>query len=418
MNRRSEEAGPVEVPVRVPEGPARSADEQAFLNAAAAFQHAKPWTFVRDNQVIELRIPQLGWDRACVSVLGAGRESFGLALFRSIDDYLQLVRLEDLQAPSGAGAAAGVAVFSIGYEHAGHGEAAAHPFILKLSAESVPQRLVEDDYRLATAVLDAVRSFAASHRKLFRDPSSPAAQERLAIALASGPLEVVAAAPPAELPWLWGREEPREGLRRRHAKEIQQRFVEDRRAAGTPEGEVEGVSQRVAEAIRYRLERRESIVGWTADDVQEYLLAYYPAKGSTPDEDLELVPLSLDLFLDWLARTGEAPPSVLAAARERIARCREAYLQYARDPRRFSPAKVLVRAAKAEGVDLDDARAVDAFVKRFKRRLARDPSLFPAPEGALRRRAWVWTPGQPPPDPQGACPCGSGKRYRRCCMPR
>ena len=71
-----------------------------------------------------------------------------------------------------------------------------------------------------------------------------------------------------------------------------------------------------------------------------------------------------------------------------------------------------------EGVDPTDSRAVDAFMADFNLRVEKDPSL-PLPEDLPDRgKAWAWTPDQPPPDPQGPCPCGSGKRYRKCCMPR
>jgi uncharacterized protein YchJ len=82
-------------------------------------------------------------------------------------------------------------------------------------------------------------------------------------------------------------------------------------------------------------------------------------------------------------------------------------------------AKRFVRAMQAEGVDPSDRRAADRFIARFNERLQEDPSVLPEPGAApRRRRLWVWTPGESVPDPKGPCPCGSGKRYRKCCMPR
>jgi uncharacterized protein YchJ len=72
-----------------------------------------------------------------------------------------------------------------------------------------------------------------------------------------------------------------------------------------------------------------------------------------------------------------------------------------------------------EGVDPADSGAVDAFMAEFNERVEKDPSLLPLPEDLLARaKARAWAPDQPPPDPRGPCPCGSGKRYRKCCMPR
>ena len=237
------------------------------------------------------------------------------------------------------------------------------------------------------------------------------------MATATGTVEVTVSAPPPDVPWEWGREEPLAGLKRKAADALIDRFRADRRAKGIDEAEVVKAAGHVAEAFRYRLSRQEPVERWSAEDVQEYLLDFYPAKGVAPDEDLALVPASLDAFFEWLATTDGADVEAIASVRGRIERCRDAFLRYASDPRRFSQSKTLVRAARAEGVDLGDSKALDAFLKRFKRRLARDPSLLPPP-GPVQRKAWIWTPGQPVPDPKGECPCGSGKRYRKCCMPR
>jgi len=175
----------------------------------------------------------------------------------------------------------------------------------------------------------------------------------------------------------------------------------------------------VDEALRFKASGGEPGDRWTADDVEEYLLRHYPVRGSAPDEELELVPASLDAFLGWLGTLRKGRVVALRAARERLARCRDRFLIDARDPRRFGPAKTLLRAMVREGVDPTDSRAVDAFMAQFNERVQKDPSLMPLPEDLLHRgKAWGWTPDQPPPDPRGPCPCGSGKRYRKCCMPR
>ena len=175
----------------------------------------------------------------------------------------------------------------------------------------------------------------------------------------------------------------------------------------------------VDEALRFKASRGEPGDRWTADDVEEYLLRHYPTRGGAPDEEIELVPASLDDFLEWLGTLGKGGAGTLRAARERLARCRGRFLADARDPRRFGPAKTLLRAMVREGVDPTDSRAVDSFMTGFNERVQKDPSLMPLPVDFSRHgRAWVWTPDQPPPDPRGPCPCGSGKRYRKCCMPR
>ena len=53
--------------------------------------------------------------------------------------------------------------------------------------------------------------------------------------------------------------------------------------------------------------------------------------------------------------------------------------------------------------------------------------LAPLPNGKERgakasaipaRSRWIWSGEGSPPDPKAPCPCGSSKRYKKCCMPR
>jgi hypothetical protein len=200
---------------------------------------------------------------------------------------------------------------------------------------------------------------------------------------------------------------------------VREAFREARRAAGASEDEADKACQVADEALRYKARERQPVERWTADDVEAYLLDYYPGHGGAPDEELELVPLHLDALLEWLAASGRGEPGPLRTARARIARCRDAFLRDARDPKLFGIAKTVARAMMREGVDPSDRAATDRFMAEFNERLRKDPSLLPVPGDAPRRRKlWVWTPGQSVPDPNAPCPCGSGKRYRKCCMPR
>jgi uncharacterized protein YchJ len=71
---------------------------------------------------------------------------------------------------------------------------------------------------------------------------------------------------------------------------------------------------------------------------------------------------------------------------------------------------------RAEGIDVTDGQAVQSFVDRFNELLAKDPTLLPSI--GPRRARWVWDGAGAPPAPSSPCPCGSGRRYGRCCMVR
>jgi len=55
----------------------------ALFQAADALFRTAPWQLVQDSQVMRLDVPALGVEGACVSIIGALGESFGLIIFPS-----------------------------------------------------------------------------------------------------------------------------------------------------------------------------------------------------------------------------------------------------------------------------------------------------------------------------------------------
>jgi hypothetical protein len=409
-----------------------------FYEAAGRFENADPWACAGGGQILALDIPALGWEGACASILGAGGQEFGLLLFRSLHDYLAFARLSAPDRHGGRRSRGpAVPLLAVSYDHPDEvaggreleraarclgwkpGKTGRLAYLLKIGAEDRTQTLATDDYRLATVALEAVGAFVGENRSLFDKPPKKAVEKRLRVATPAGDVEVRLSAPPADLPWGWGEEEPIDGLLQADTVDLREAFRKALREKGASEDEADHACQIADEALRYKAGRRQPPARWTADDVEEYLLDHYPERGGAPDEDLELVPRYLDALLEWLAASGRGEAGPLGTARARLARCREAFLRDTRDPKRFGLAKTVVRAMMQEGVDPTDRRATDRFLAKFNERLQEDPSLLPDLEDVpRRRRLWVWTAGQPPPDPKDPCPCGSGKRYRKCCMPR
>lgn len=408
-----------------------------FYEVAARFERSAPWTAAGDGQILRLDVPALGREGACASILGAAGEEFGLLLLRSLEDYVALVRLAEPGSSGGGRRGLAAPILSVNFDHPEEvigGEVLARSaralgwkpgkegrlaYLLKMDAEGAPAPLATEDYRLATVGMEAVRLFVEKERRLFRKPPKEQVETLVRVTTPEGEVDVRVTAPPADLPWAWGEEEPIDGLRNADAVAVGDLFREARRAAGASEEEASDAGMVVDEALRYKAARGEPVERWTPQDVEAYLLDHYPRRGGAPDEKLELVPLYLDALLEWLASSGRGKAGPLRTARARLARCREAFLRDARDAKLFGPAKTIARAMAKEGVDPSNRRAATRFLRRFNERLKEDPSLLPMPDAALRRRRpWVWTPGEPTPDPRGPCPCGSGRRYRKCCMPR
>src|SRR4051812_35665335 len=59
-----------------------------FFGAAYGLFKTAPWRFVAEHQIVGVDIPKPKVKGACLSVIGGIEESFGLLLFRSLDDYL------------------------------------------------------------------------------------------------------------------------------------------------------------------------------------------------------------------------------------------------------------------------------------------------------------------------------------------
>lgn len=58
-----------------------------LFTAASLLFRAAPWRYLSDQQTLRVDIPTLDVDGACLSIIGAAGESFGLLLFRSLDDF-------------------------------------------------------------------------------------------------------------------------------------------------------------------------------------------------------------------------------------------------------------------------------------------------------------------------------------------
>jgi hypothetical protein len=409
------------------------AAKAAFYAAAGRFERREPWRAAADGHVLAVDVPTLGWSGACAAVMGNAGESFGLTLFRSLDDYVRFVRLADDQAARRR-PGAGVPLLAVHYGHPREmpggrklaAEARAHgfvpgpagrrPFVLKSTADNVPLPVTLDDYRLATACLEAVGRFVEKERRLFEAPPEHRVRTSSRIGTPAGEVEVTVTAPPPDVPWRWGLEEPMEGLRRRDREELVAAFRKAREEQGAGPADVAAAGWAAEEMVEFKQARGASLVDWTADDVSLFLLEHYPARGAATGDGVDALPRRFDAFLEWLASTGRGPGGRLAVARARLTERRAAFLEAARDQSRYGPAKLLASRMRAEGIDVTDGQAVQSFVDRFNELLAKDPTLLPSI--GPRRARWVWDGAGAPPAPSSPCPCGSGRRYGRCCMVR
>ena len=139
-----------------------------------------------------------------------------------------------------------------------------------------------------------------------------------------------------------------------------------------------------------------------------------------------------DAYIAWLGATGHEPAAAIARIRARIQRNRAGFEKKALDPAFFSPGKAFAMSALAAGVDMSDRAAVAAHQERYNREHARPgvagrqrsgPRSIRVDPVAIKKklekpRRWFPLEGEALPEPTAPCPCGSGRAFRRCCMPR
>jgi uncharacterized protein YchJ len=96
-----------------------------------------------------------------------------------------------------------------------------------------------------------------------------------------------------------------------------------------------------------------------------------------------------------------------------IDRAAPVFRKRARDPRLFSTTKALQVDLVAAGISPRDEAAVNAFLDARK---AAPKDAAPAVARSATR--WQPAPGEKAPAPTDPCGCGSGRRYKKCCMAR
>jgi len=136
---------------------------------------------------------------------------------------------------------------------------------------------------------------------------------------------------------------------------------------------------------------------WSASALMECLTEDVPRKISADNEYFDAIPDTMIALLEHLADTGELEQGRKLA--KLVASEVDGIRRAARDPERWGMAKNFVMAAQTEGVDPTDPRQMGGFIERWNQCAA------PPPEP---RRTTKIGRNQP-------CPCGSGKKYKRCC---
>ena len=154
-----------------------------------------------------------------------------------------------------------------------------------------------------------------------------------------------------------------------------------------------------------------------------FLSDHAPRKVMLDEGDIARAPAALRAVVDWLGEVGHVEPRPFRASLDRVL---PIFQQRARDPQRFGMAKALVTEMRDAGVDLEDATAIERFAAAKNAALDKvlpSSAIFapaaPAPASVTRSPTrWSPAPGEQWPAPTDPCGCGSGRRFKKCCMAR
>lgn len=156
---------------------------EALFRAAASVYESAPWEVAWDDQVLRLDIPALGVAGACVSILGAAGECYGLLILPSLAAFEALV--ERAEGFILGEADLGIDVLALNFESVvdlpprmqreikQHGWPVAGPLAYPLvehrGADGGRHRLHERDVQIATVCASAVARFIAKHSQALED---------------------------------------------------------------------------------------------------------------------------------------------------------------------------------------------------------------------------------------------------------
>ena len=422
-----------------------------LFRAAAQLYRAAPWQTLWDSQVLRVEVPEFGLTDGCVSVIGALGESFGLLIYNSVEGHLAMRRacaplLETGDAPQDLG----TSILSLNFERRADIPAAmrreikrhgwelagpdAYPRVVFIEPDTVVRPLTERDVRLASAVAQALARFYEAHRdRLNGTPCEPVAEELL---VGDGTDEVIVrvTAPHPALPWDTQKSQEDEGEEDALTAEIT-RIVGGFLEAQPPQSDSWlGAAGFVCESfLRYKVDYADgALERFPAEDVREFLLDYFPRKLTVEEATIERTPEILLAFFAWLEHSGRLPQRSARAIARCIEENRQLFFRYARDESRFGMAKSFCTLMRREDVDITDREAVDRFMvgynatllaQRFAERagtpkVAVDPQETGDRAPRPTRQRWTPAPGEPPPPADSPCPCGSGRRYKKCCLRR
>lgn len=151
------------------------------------------------------------------------------------------------------------------------------------------------------------------------------------------------------------------------------------------------------------------------DVLSEVLLEVFPRKISAERDLFEKVAPITEAFLGWLGNQRIISNSTQMA--DVVRNWSGQIVANSMNPKCWGMGKSFVMKAMADRVDITDRKAVDKYIEEYNFKLSREYSLTESAPDDLP----AYTPlipivnTQPKIGRNDSCPCGSGKKYKKCC---
>jgi hypothetical protein len=152
--------------------------------------------------------------------------------------------------------------------------------------------------------------------------------------------------------------------------------------------------------------------------LREVLLDVFPRKVSGSKLFFERTIPAAQAFLDWLQAKGIVAD--IAGLKQTIGKWHEEIVAKGNDSRSWGMAKRFVLAAQERGVDLGDKEAMQSFIGEYNRTLGpvgrkEPPVRHEPPQETFEPVSAPIVGDAPKVGRNEPCPCGSGKKYKKCC---
>ncbi len=105
---------------------------------------------------------------------------------------------------------------------------------------------------------------------------------------------------------------------------------------------------------------------WSPEVVSDFLLGWFPRKVTMPGQTVEGVPDALRAWVRFAGRQKGLARHLISATEREVDACREEFLQAWADPRSYGPAKSMVLALAADGIDPRDRDAVESWLESHR----------------------------------------------------